>query len=86
MEKKWPGSPLRCDKMSSIVVLVVAEGVERTKSSRMMEETGVDQEIWCGVDWLSSIAKDIAAAVKALVVLQVVKRELVVMGVEGKEA
>lgn len=52
----------------------------------MMEETGVDQEIGCGVDWLSSIAKDIAAAVKALVVLHVVKREVVVMGVEGKEA
>lgn len=43
--KKWPGSPLRWDKMSSIVVLAMAEGVERTKSSRMMEETGVDQEI-----------------------------------------
>lgn len=38
------------------------------------------------MDWLSSISIDIAAAVKALVVLQVVKREVVVMSVDGKEA
>ena len=72
--------------MSSMVVLVVAEGVESTKSSRIREETGVDQEMGPEVDLLSSMARDRAAAVKALVVLQVLKRESTVIGVEGKEA
>ena len=77
---------MRWERASSRVVLLVADSSARTKSSRIMDDRGVVQDTGDIMLWLSSIARDTAAAVNALVVLQVEKSASVDMGLFGKEA
>jgi hypothetical protein len=77
---------VRWDRASSRVVCAVAWSSASTKSSMISEDTGVSQLIGTEVDLLSSITRDAAAAVKALVMLQVEKSEWTVVGSSGNSA
>ncbi len=77
---------MRCESASSNVAWRVAYSSGRTKSSRISFARGVCQEKALPELALSSIRRDMAAAVKDFVVEAVWKRVDGVMGISGKVA